>query len=102
MARLIYGWPPAQPGNIAFEFVSAELDGEAAILSVLAVPYAVLDLAAAQADVLEHVIVHHRKLPQVAADAKLIGDRGDQPRQAVGESRPKSVEHRRLAMSRGV
>jgi len=28
MARLFYGWPPDQPDNIAFEFVSAELDGQ--------------------------------------------------------------------------
>jgi membrane-associated phospholipid phosphatase len=28
MARLFYGWPPDQPDNIAFEFVSAELDGK--------------------------------------------------------------------------
>jgi hypothetical protein len=28
VARLFYGWPPDQPVDIAFEFVSAELDGK--------------------------------------------------------------------------
>jgi hypothetical protein len=36
---------------------------------VSAIPHAGLDLAAAQANVLEHVIVHRRELPHVPADA---------------------------------
>jgi hypothetical protein len=62
-----------------------------------AVPHAVLDLAAAQADVLEHLIVHRRKLPHVAADAQLIRDRRDQH-----DRRQTGVEDRRLALPRSV
>src|SRR5262249_19576494 len=47
-----------------------------------AVPHAVFDLAAAQADIFEHAIVHCSNLPHVAAGAQFSGNRGDQPRRA--------------------
>ena len=51
-----------------------------------AVAHAVLDLAAAQADVFEQAVVHSRKLPHVATDAQFIGNCGDQPRQVARRS----------------
>ena len=68
--------------------------------SMTAVPHAVLDLAAAQADVFEHAIVHRRKLPRVATDAQFIANRGDQPRQ-VARRRQTEIKDRPLALSRG-
>jgi hypothetical protein len=65
-----------------------------------AVPHVVLDLAAAQADVFEHAIVHCRKSPYAATDAQIIGNRGDQPRQ-VAPRRQTEVKDRPLALSRG-
>jgi cytochrome oxidase Cu insertion factor (SCO1/SenC/PrrC family) len=76
--------------------------GEVAISCVSAAPHTVFDLAAAQADVSEHGIVHCRKLPHVAADAQLMGDRDDEPRQAARGGRQPFVEERRLVLARKV
>jgi hypothetical protein len=69
-------------------------------LSMAAEADAVLDLAAAQADVFEEAVVHCRKLPQVATDAQFIGNCGDQPRQ-VARRRQTEIKDRPLALSRG-
>ena len=58
---------------------------------VSTVPHAVLDLAAAHADVFEPVIVHRRKLPHVAADAQLIGDRGEEAPPDIEQGNPHPV-----------
>jgi hypothetical protein len=52
-----------------------------------------LDLAAAQADVFEPVIIHRRKLPHVAAGAQLIGDCGDEPSSEIEEGNPRPVSN---------
>jgi hypothetical protein len=76
--------------------------GATAISSVSAVPHTVLDLAAAQADVFEHVIVHCLQLPHAAAEAQLMGDRGNEPRQATRRGRQRCLEERGLALARRV
>ena len=102
MARLFYAGFRTSSTTAPSSSRPRNWTAKPAISSVSAVPHGRLDLAAAQADVLEHVIVHRRKLPHVAADAQLNGDRGDQPRQAAGGRGRQSVEDRRLATSRGV